>query len=262
MIDFRKLIKPATLVQMEKISAQMETFSAKDPAEQARDLLDIARRAFACGGYLEDDRRSYDEWALLRVMPEIARRLDPTITLLPREIPRPGEAEQDRITDVRGADREIMNRFARNILAHGSFSKVRNGEQEGQDLWCILSMQREDGIIARAMQSLFPEDWPLPARSVREALSGRWILLAAPEGREVVIDYIEGPDMDASIKDKISEVQRWVEDPMDLKAARIAGRMRYDQDASLYDCIRVQDAKARTIYEERIRPEPSASLEM
>ena len=87
MVDFRKLISPRSRAKHAAVTEALEEFSNLDAPEMARSLLDMSRRAFELAGYKEDRFYSYDEAALVRIVPEVALRLDPSVAL--RENPGP-----------------------------------------------------------------------------------------------------------------------------------------------------------------------------
>lgn len=260
MVDFRKMSTPRTQVQMRRVRQMLEEFSDMQKSDQARTLLSITRKAFDAGGYQEDMTRSYDEWALLRVLPEIARRIDPSIGRLPREIPSADEAIKDPVTDILGADLPTLNRYAENIISHASFRQIPKDDPENRDVYDLLATWREDGIIARAMHILSPENWPLPKREPREELMGLWVVLESPAGAQKVLGYTEGPNIEAKIDACIARVMAWAKDPTSEGGHVIQERLKHHPRPEIYDRLLVQDANAVTHFEVVIRPAPEKAV--
>ena len=87
---FRFPISPRSRRTLNDHAALAWTFQKADNPARARIILDAAR-TLRDGIGVENARQSYNDAYLYRVIPEIARRLDPGVEILPEEVEKDGE---------------------------------------------------------------------------------------------------------------------------------------------------------------------------
>lgn len=160
-MDFRVLLSPRSRSEMAAVDVAMQEFTALDDKAMAAGLVDLARRLIATDSFHPDQRYSYDEWALNRVIPELARRLDPELPLLPREIPQPDEAS-DPVTWLKGMTDERFTGCIRSILEHASYRRVAPGQF---DLDRDLITGKINPIVVAASR-VFPDAFAVPVQEI------------------------------------------------------------------------------------------------
>lgn len=89
MVDFRKMISPRSQAQMKEVRDELNL--PRSNPEMAEWLVGLARELRGTGHFSAEPIYSYDEWALFRVIPELAARLDPALVRLPEEMPQQDE---------------------------------------------------------------------------------------------------------------------------------------------------------------------------
>lgn len=192
MVDFRKLISPKSRREVAQRTAAVHEYHKLPDTGKAEVLLTHARALIDSGVFSSDQRYSYDEWALYRVIPEIALRLDPGVTLRETEQPK-DEESTDRVTWLRGAGVEKLQSAVSSIQANGSFRRALRpdapkGLPETFDLLFgfepnIFSVAASAAISGHSIWKEEPE--------TRPALPGTYLIASMASGRDQVLRYCE-----------------------------------------------------------------------
>jgi len=197
-MDFRKVISPKSQAASARRRAAVMAFQNDTPEGQAATLLNAVRSLRESGAFSDDPRYSYDEWALFRVVPELAMKLDPDIEL--QDVENPGEDERvDQVTWLRGAPAERLESSVKSIMANASFSRIR---ESGDDLNELADAMfgYNTCYFSVAADTVFPGS--APSREdldTRDPLPGQYVLCCHKSGYERVMSYSE----DAAEIDKV-----------------------------------------------------------
>lgn len=256
---------------MASVHAATAEFAGLDDKAMAARLVDLARRLVDSGRFNPDPRYSYDEWALNRVIPELARRLDPEMTLLPREIPQPEEAA-DPVTWLGGMSDSRFASCIRSVMEQASFRRdAPRGFSLDQEL-----ITHQKGPVHSAAARVFPQIFEAPDHDddSRPGLEG-FQVIAAHEHRDVVVCHLEDEDSAGRLLDHVVKVRL----SADAEAARVAHqemvrdfpftvfrgdpeRVRNTNILS-FSVQRAGDGEILKLYEiERVVPEPEAEADL
>lgn len=158
-IDFRKLTTPTTQLSSLERKARLDVFmSCTSDAEMARHILEFARTLRKSQHLNTDPTYSYDEAALYRLIPEIARRLDPSITLEDAEVPK-DEERKDTVLFMRDAPIEKLHSLVASFCDNASMRRITDNEiddniRDTAKLW-VMSASRKTPL-AYAFDRLSP----------------------------------------------------------------------------------------------------------
>ncbi|MCW3782960.1 hypothetical protein [Defluviimonas salinarum] len=216
-LDFRKLVSPRSRKDYSAALSRAEEMVAMSDRDLAARIVGIARDMRASGAYSTDPRYSYDEWALFRVIPELARRLDPETRLEPEEIAQPDE-RSDRITFAPDADTARLGEMVKSILANGWFARSRMaGLADGARAATDLLTRFRDALnpMAIAFNRLDPGSYEYRPTPDPPALAGVYVIFEGEHHDEV-----------ACYRDDREEALRLAE----ICRCRIAGEEVGDED--------------------------------
>ncbi|MCE6959370.1 hypothetical protein LAZ40_09930 [Cereibacter sphaeroides] len=163
-----------------------------DGPELAAWLLGLARSLRDSGKFNTDPTYSYDEWALFRVIPEMALRLDPAAKLRPEEIPDPAEAA-DRVTWLKDADPARLAEMVGSILDNASFRRGMlpdAGPEAGRAAKLLHFYRRDSGPLGIALERLAGRTPAIEAEDERPPLPGLY-LVGEKDRHDTVLRYCE-----------------------------------------------------------------------
>lgn len=219
MVDFRKLISYDSRQRVARMMSVIERFDASDPKTQARILLDTARKVYEDGAFSVEHHYSYDEALLLRVIPQIAHRLDPDIVLLDRE--KPGEDGPHSTPWAEKSDEDIAY-YAGSCVANCSLNRADGDDYEASS--CLVMSWNRGNMVKIAINSLVPGWFPLvPDNKVQDPLTGYQVVLENVKGLSVL-----------KYKDTAEEAAEWVRTGLE--------RIRKDPDLGISGYERLREA--------------------
>lgn len=192
--DFRKTISPKSQKALLDLQKWHVRFSELNKADMGTVLLAQSRLMRSSGLFDEDIRYSYDAWALCRVLPEIAQRLNPGIELDNSEKTRALEFHEAQFLVV-GAKNDKLAQFVNIVTHHTSFDRVRS-EYRGQDpkvfrAGHLFDKYQPYTIATIAMDNLHPGCFPSrPYFPKKPDLTGLYVI-AETHGQHRVLSYAE-----------------------------------------------------------------------
>lgn len=192
MVDFRKLISPKSRAENRRIAEQIMAFQKLQPGEMAEELLGHSRKLIDSGAFSTDQRYSYDEWALYRIIPEIALRLDPRITLRNNEHPSVDE-RADNVTWLRGESIEKLLSAVSSILSNGSFRRAQARDTDGDVRFSVEVLFGSNPNIFTVAADTISSGF-LPERvkpDERDPLPGVYLIGSTQGGYDKVFRYKE-----------------------------------------------------------------------
>lgn len=198
MVDFRKLISAKSRQRFAAREAILARFEEAVPAGKAAQLLEASRTLIDSGRFKTDQRYSYDEWALYRVIPALARGLaGPGLELRETEIAKP-EEKADPITWLGDKSHDHLERLetaTRSILAN---SALRRAGSENDDPVAeaaqFLIGRPHHCAISVALDCLRPGTFPKRVADEAEEkpdLTGFQLIESRPSGHDKVLHYAE-----------------------------------------------------------------------
>jgi hypothetical protein len=189
-MDFRKVISPKSQAASRRRREAVMAFQNDTPEGQAATLLDGVRQLRESGFFSDDPRYSYDEWALYRVVPELAMKLDPNVEL--QDVENPDEKErEDQVTWLRGAPEERLKGAVQSIMSQASFARSRNGSDELNDVADALFGVNAN-YFSVAADSVFPGIAPeREDLDTRDPLTGQYVVYRHKSGYHKVMQYSE-----------------------------------------------------------------------
>ena len=195
-MDFRKLLSPKSRAEIAERRAQVLAFQTLSPLEMAEELMTHVRSLRGSGQFSNDPHYSYDEAALYRVAPELARVLDPDFELDEAEHPAPEEA-RDKVTYLRGQGPDKLRSFVASILAHGSFERAqRAGRYSEIARKADLAFGRCPSLFSIAADTAFPGIAPVrEAPEERAPLPGFQVIASFDSGYDKSLHYTEDRDL-------------------------------------------------------------------
>lgn len=197
MVDFRKMISPKSRARSHARTQKFMDFADLSNQEMGAQLLDMTRTLRNCGAFSDDQRYSYDEWALYRVLPEIALRLNPDLELEACERASPEEKE-DRPANVVGISNQELADHVSSMSSNASFMRARKGigveEDESSVIAEMMTCTYNYSLATIAMDRLERGRFAnRPAHSEKSDLPGQYVL--ADFGMyDMVVAYTEDPD--------------------------------------------------------------------
>lgn len=259
-MDFRQLISPKSQVSLAAERQSMIEFQALAPKPMAAALLQASRQLIDSGRFSSEHDYSYDEWALYRVIPAMARMLDPEVELRETEIAKEDE-RRDPLTWVADADVDKIKSSVDSLISHASLRRAELGSQADKDAAELLLGNRRQCAMSVAMDRILPGSYPARAKpDTRAPLTGRYLIATSPSGRDGVLRY--------------SEAVEELEDMMQTAIAIREGRELTDDEerlkmrlhhvtADLADCtsISIQDFDGKILSEKTFAPEPEPQPE-
>lgn len=191
MIDFRKLMTPQARNEIAQDDKRMMAFQDLGTRDKVATLMEAVRTLQDSGAFNSDQRYSYDEWAIYRVIPAVARKLDPSLELRKTEIPEPEEAD-DKLTFVGNASVEDLLRMATSILEN---TRLSRGVAVGGDVRDAAHLVIGDGsrgsAFAITLDALVPGSFPYRHKpDTRPPLTG-FYLIGRDGGRDFPIQYCD-----------------------------------------------------------------------
>jgi len=266
-MDFRKLISPKTKAATRRRSEAVMAFQNDTPEGQAATLLHAARTLRESGAFSKDQRYSYDEWALYRVVPELAMKLDPNVEL--QDVENPDEEERvDQVTWLRGAPAERLESAAKSIMANASFSRIRDCSDEMNDLADAM-FTYNTCYFSVAADTVFPGCAPeREFLDTRDPLPGQYVLCCHKNGYERVMQYSEDAAeidkvYDALVRitagEELRDEDAWVKERLSwCPMLGKDGRKSRERLSS----IEVQDASGEVLRKHSLEREPDETPEM
>ena len=164
MVDFRKMISYDGRQRVSRMLCAVDAFSNLDKKGQARVILEVARKVYDRGSFNTSHHYSYDEALLLRVIPQIAKRLDPDVALLDRE--QPGEDGPHRTPWAEKTDEEIAH-YARSCVANSNLSRAGGGENYESASSLVMNWNRGN-LVKIATNTLLPGSFDLVIKNEEE----------------------------------------------------------------------------------------------
>ncbi|MFX4299849.1 hypothetical protein [Pseudosulfitobacter pseudonitzschiae] len=194
MVDFRKLVSPKSRRKIAERYAFISEFETMSDAEKAEVLLTKSRSLIDSGVFSSDQRYSYDEWALYRVIPEIALRLDHTVTLRETEHPKEDE-RKDQVTWLRNASRERLHSAVMSVIGNCSFSRATTRHVPVDvRLAADLLLGMKPNLITLAAEAIIPQIGPEPKEpDERPPLTGTYLIASLSDDMDRVLRYSEDP---------------------------------------------------------------------
>ena len=191
MVDFRKMLSARARDEIAVRRERAMAFQALDPAGMAASLVAASRSLIDSGLFNTDPTWSYDEWALHRCIPALAKRLDPELELRADEIAKP-EEKRDPLTWLEAGDDQKLLSSITSILSHASFRRAEAGSEEVRIASDLLLEYRDRGsAISVAMDTVTPGQFPKRTEpDTRDPLPG--VQLVATHGAyDRVLRYAE-----------------------------------------------------------------------
>lgn len=260
MVDFRKIISPRSQSQLQSVRDELAI--PRSNAEMAEWLVGMARELRQTGRFHADHSYSYDEWALFRVIPELAVRLDPAAARLAEEMPQEVE-KRDMKTYVADTTDARLGEMVASIIANGSFGRGRSETEDSRAdrIVDMLHIHRGERCpLSQAKNRLAGHPDPVFEEDERAPLPGSY-LIASTERRDHVLMYSEDPaELDrglAAIKLRVGgEI---IEDDQDAAMVRKMMRFRRDRELKDWDAISIQEfsGEIRVLYELKVEADPA-----
>lgn len=224
MIDFRTIISPKSNAFLQDANEKMLRFGSMSPEAMARELLSMSRVLIDSDIFSKDQRWSYNEWALYRVIPELASRLDPNIVLRPEEQPDTSEKD-DMVTWLRGEpDAKLMDCVS-SIRGNASIHRaavVRSKDPDLHKIAWLIDYPGHYSAVTIAMDTLQPGfcvDRAKPEH--RPDLTGQYLIANVElkndsrDDHEQVLQYSEDPHV---IRTLLSNIEKYLADANDEKS--------------------------------------------
>ena len=254
MVDFRRLISPKSQNELIKANEELIAIQELDPSALADRLLELSRCLQDSGCFKPDQRYSYDEWAIYRVVPTLARRLDPDVVL--RETEKPQDVERnDPITDLSDPTDEKLLRCISSILSHGSFMRAK---MPGTDPVVKAATETLFGhgvsLMSIATDTAFPGTYPdRVSLDTREPLKGLYVIEVTDCDYHRVLEYSE----DLSLIDRTYDVaislhtgEEVLERDLDILNRLHRNRLKFSSNS-----IQIQNSSGEVLREYDLTPE-------
>lgn len=260
MVDFRKMISPRSQAKLEEIRSELA--EPRNNSEMAAWLVGLARELRETGRFKEDETYSYDEWALFRVIPELAVRLDPTLVRMPEEMPRDAE-KSDMVTYVATATDARLDEMVASIISNSSFARCRS-EMENTRADRIVDMihlhRGQRCPLSQAANRLAGRPTPGFGDDDRTPLTGSYLVAANPR-HDTVLLYSE--DMDELERGMRVLTDRLVHDVVghdeDLDLVRKLLRYKSDKEVQSWTELSVQDFSGNVLARQPLGAEAEPS---
>lgn len=206
-MDFRRLIRPATLKRMREDNAEVARLHSLDDRALAQAVLELGRKAIKVRGDEEEPRYlTYTTALTHQVIPFLARMVDPGIELSPIEEKSLAAMRTDPVVDMTGRSGDALRDYVGRMIDNASMTYGLNEDQREESAIRLLDRLLEHGNpvalvvdrLAPAPEGLARVDRPGngPARypawqpsPERDPLPGLHLLATLPNGREQVVDY-------------------------------------------------------------------------
>ncbi len=197
MPDLRKLVSYKSRMEIARDWDRILDFQKMGRKEMASELISAARDLADSGVFKSDYTWSYDEWAIYRVLPALARRLDPEIELRESEIPKEDES-RDLVTSIEEGNDEKLLSHVGSIISNVSFMRAQKCDRDSPARRAanFLIMHRSDcSAISIAMDTVCPGSYPKRATpDVRPPLEGFQVIAVTASGYDCVLRYGEVED--------------------------------------------------------------------
>lgn len=187
MVDFRKMISPRSQAKLKAIHDELTEIRTNP--EMAAWLVGMARELRETGRFQKDETYSYDEWALFRVIPEMAVRLDPTLVRLPEEMPKEAE-KRDMVTYVGTATDARLDEMVKSIISNGSFARGRSemGDTRADRIVDMFHLHRGQRCpLSQASNRLAGRPAADFVDDEREPLTGSYLIVANQRHDSVLV---------------------------------------------------------------------------
>lgn len=204
MVDFRRAISPRAQSEIASEREKVMAFQDLAPDAMAARLLEMSRELIDSGRFNTNPNWSYDERALYRVVPEVARRLYPKIALRDSETPG-NEERDDPVTWIRDKPDDAVVAAARGIVENGSFSRVEALGAPLTDLAATRNVlfRRGASALTVAADTLSPGAFPArEAPDDRAPLDGVYVVLAQ-ENHDKVLKYCDSTEEANAVFDAV-----------------------------------------------------------
>lgn len=266
-MDFRKLTSPKTQAHLAAQRQSILKFQALDPKPMAAALLQASRQLIDSGCFSSEPDFSHDEWALYRVIPAMARMLDPEVELRDTEIVKEGE-RRDPLTWAGDADTKKLKRAVvslhlesavKSILQNASLSRATLGDQADEDAAELLVGDRRRACaLSVAMDCISPGLYFSRVESdTRPPLTGAYLIATRPPGHDRVLRYRENvEDLEAFMATAIAI--REGADLTDTQEQLKTELRQATRDIEACTAISIQDFDGKILSEKTFKaaPEP------
>jgi hypothetical protein len=261
MIDFRKITSPKSQAERARENAEMLSFQELDPTSMAERMLGFSRCLQDSGCFEADQRYSYDEWAIYRVVPALARRLDPDVALRKTEIPEDIE-RNDPITWLEDATDEKLLGTISSIVSHGSFLRAKRPDTDPEvKAAAEILFGQGVSLLTIATDTALPGSYPARCSpDTRVPLEGLYVIEVTKSGRHRVLEYSENPSVIDRTYDVAVAMQKGEEIPeQDLE---IMNRLRRWGTVQPVEAIQIQDFSGEVLREYGLIADPEDELDM
>ncbi len=193
MYDFRKLISAKSRSRHDAVRQRMIDFQNMTPDEMAGALLECSRCLIDSGLFQHDPQWSYDEWAIYRCIPALAKRLDPSVELRSSEIPK-DEERLDPLTWIEeGDDQKLLSSIV-SIIKNVSLMRAMAdyAPNDVKDAAEIIILHRSDACaLSVAMDTVIPGSFPKRVKpDLRAALDGYQVIASCNSKPEAEHDVV------------------------------------------------------------------------
>lgn len=205
-MDFRKLL---TFEARQSMAAEQQVVDQmlSDPAALPAKLLDMARKVSSADIWGDSEYRSMEQLVVSRFIPEMVRRIDPSITLLPHEVPQKDEAK-DSVTYVPDlSDRQLVTAFFGHLHYHGFHAALKCDDEDVRCAGRILSREQVHGNpLTETANLLVPGAYAGPRpREARPDLA-IYQLTSVVKGHERVVAFADtAEELEREMNDVISK---------------------------------------------------------
>lgn len=260
MVDFRKMISPRSQAQMKEVRDELNL--PRSNPEMAEWLVGLARELRGTGHFSAEPIYSYDEWALFRVIPELAARLDPALVRLPEEMPQQDE-KRDMLTHVATASDARLGEMVQSLISHASFGRGRSeiGDTRVDRIVDMFHIHRGQKCpLSQGAKRLAGRPDPEFDGDDREPLPGSY-LLATSQRHDRVLCYSEDPaELDrgfAALRTRLAGGE--IEDDEDAAWVRNMLRYRIESELKDWDALSIQNFSGteRARHELKLEAEPA-----
>jgi hypothetical protein len=261
MVDFRQILSPKSQAEITCIDAELLAFQQLDPAAMAKRLLEYSRRLQDSGCFSDDQRYSYDEWAIYRIVPALAKRLDPHVELRETEQAKDHERE-DALTWVEDAPDEQLLYCISSIISNGSFARARTPDTDPE---IKITADSLFGIgismLSIAADTAIPGSYPERQQAdVREPLEGLYVIEVCGTGYHRVAKYSE----DISLIDRTYDVAVAIHKGEEVPEQDIEIRDSLKRRCTMLpvDAVQIQTYSGEVLREYSLVTEPAPAPEL
>jgi hypothetical protein len=190
MVDFRKLTSPRARLENQRLRDAIKACESMSNTDMARELLTHSRTLIDSGAFSTDQRWSYDEWALYRVIPELALKLDPTVELRDTENPS-SEEKADWVTYLRDQPAHALHSAILSIVNNCQLGRAHNKGTDARFAADVLLANRHNAFKIAAGR-VFPGLYPKNEDHVEKPdLNGFFVIARDGDDHDSVMQYCD-----------------------------------------------------------------------